>query len=133
MSLREKHCLKMEVRDYECDMQALVNNSVYLNYFEHARHLFLKEMGVDFAYFTEQKIFLVVTSLEIKYKKSLKSGDEFFVASDFERVSPLRFKFIQKIYDFKKEEIMAEAFIFGTAVNEEGRPCLSEDLDFKMR
>ncbi|NLI24182.1 MAG: acyl-CoA thioesterase, partial [Bacteroidales bacterium] len=28
--------LEMEVRDYECDIQGIVNNAVYMNYLEHA-------------------------------------------------------------------------------------------------
>jgi len=32
--------LEMRVRDYECDLQGVVNNAVYQNYLEHARHAF---------------------------------------------------------------------------------------------
>jgi acyl-CoA thioester hydrolase len=35
---------KMEVRDYECDIEGIVNNANYLHYMEHTRHLFLKEL-----------------------------------------------------------------------------------------
>ena len=38
--------LSLAVRDYECDYEGLVNNAVYLNYLEHARHEFLKQSGV---------------------------------------------------------------------------------------
>ena len=40
---------KMEVRDYECDIEGIVNNANYLHYMEHTRHLFLKECGLSFA------------------------------------------------------------------------------------
>ena len=30
---------EMEVRDYECDIQGIVNNANYLHYTEHTRHL----------------------------------------------------------------------------------------------
>ena len=33
---------RMEVRDYECDIEGIVNNANYLHYLEHTRHLFLK-------------------------------------------------------------------------------------------
>ena len=40
---------RMEVRDYECDIEGIVNNANYLHYAEHTRHLFLKSLGVSFA------------------------------------------------------------------------------------
>lgn len=46
----------MEVRDYECDLADGVNNSVYMNYLEHARHMLLKQGGIDFAALARQKI-----------------------------------------------------------------------------
>ena len=33
--------LKMAVRDYECDLQGIVNNANYQHYTEHTRHMFL--------------------------------------------------------------------------------------------
>ena len=33
--------LAFSVRDYECDLQGIVNNAVYQNYYEHPRHQLL--------------------------------------------------------------------------------------------
>ena len=41
--------MKMSVRDYECDLQGIVNNANYLHYIEHTRHEFLKHAGANFA------------------------------------------------------------------------------------
>ena len=41
--------LKMKVRDYECDLQGIVNNANYQHYLEHTRHEFLTSTGVSFA------------------------------------------------------------------------------------
>ena len=38
--------LEMKVRDYECDLQGVVNNANYQHYMEHARHEFLFEVPV---------------------------------------------------------------------------------------
>ena len=40
---------EMEVRDYECDIEGIVNNANYLHYFEHTRHRFLKYAGLSFS------------------------------------------------------------------------------------
>lgn len=39
--------LEFDVRDYECHMEGIVNDAVYLNYLEHVRHVFLKPSGID--------------------------------------------------------------------------------------
>ena len=40
---------RMEVRDYECDIEGIVNNANYLHYTEHTRHRFRRALGVSFA------------------------------------------------------------------------------------
>lgn len=39
--------LKMKVRDYECDLQGIVNNANYQHYIEHTRHEFLSSAGIS--------------------------------------------------------------------------------------
>ena len=41
--------LAFKVRDYECDLQGIVNNANYQHYTEHTRHEFLNAHGVSFA------------------------------------------------------------------------------------
>lgn len=48
--------LDFEVRDYECDMEGIVNNAVYMNYLEHARHAFLKHKDLNFTTLTQKGI-----------------------------------------------------------------------------
>ena len=51
---------RMEVRDYECDIEGIVNNANYLHYTEHTRHLFLKHCGLSFAEMHEKGVDAVV-------------------------------------------------------------------------
>ena len=57
-----KYCFetRMEVRDYECDIEGIVNNANYLHYTEHTRHLFLKACGLSFAEMHEKGVDAVV-------------------------------------------------------------------------
>lgn len=122
-----------KVRDYECDLQGIVNNSVYFNYLEHARHEFLHANGVDFAQLTRDKINLVVMRSEMDYKQSLMPGDEFYVAVEPERISRLKFGFRQTVVRKHDEKVMLKALVIGTAVNERGRPFLPEQVNLLFK
>jgi acyl-CoA thioester hydrolase len=122
------HSLVFTVRDYECDLQGVVNNAVYLNYLEHARHEFLKSHGVDFAVVTRQGIHLVVVRAELDYKASLTPSDEFSVTTRFEREGKLKIVFFQEIIRHSEQALMLTAKITATAINEAGRPFVPEDI-----
>jgi len=118
----------MKVRDYECDIQGVVNNSVYQQYLEHARHEFLLDAGINFAELAKQSINLVVVRVELDYKQALRPGDAFWVGTRIERHSKIRFDFVQGIYREGDNTLMLEGRVRGAAVNERGRPFLPESL-----
>ena len=120
--------LAMKVRDYECDIQGVVNNSVYMNYLEHVRHEFLHFKGLDFAELAKKQINLMVVSAELQYKSSLRSGDEFWVGLNFSAASKVRFQFLQDIYRSSDDKRMLTAVVTGTSVNERGRPYLPDEI-----
>jgi acyl-CoA thioester hydrolase len=121
--------LNFEVRDYECDLQGIVNNAVYQHYLEHTRHVFLKQNGVDFTSLAESGINLVVIRAEIDYLYPLRSGDNFFVGLDLERVSRLRYGFLQDIYRLPDNKPILKAKVIGTSLNKNGRPYLPNELE----
>ncbi|MEX0772345.1 MAG: thioesterase family protein [Balneolales bacterium] len=90
--------LEFSVRDYELDVQGVVNNAVYQNYLEHTRHEFLKHIGLDFVKLHEQGTDAVVHKIELEYKQPLVDGDRFVVRVLAEQVGSLRFVFWQDIY-----------------------------------
>ncbi|MDT8399399.1 MAG: thioesterase family protein [Pseudomonadales bacterium] len=121
--------LSMAVRDYECDLQGVVNNAVYQNYLEHARHEFLKAHGIHFADLARQGINLVVVRAELDYRGSLVSGDCFRVSTALRRDSRLKFVFSQEIRHDNSGRIAVAALITGVAVNARGRPFLLPEID----
>ena len=121
--------LDFEVRDYECDLEGIVNNAVYLNYLEHTRHAFLKHKGFDFAALTEKGIHLVVIRIEADYLFPLRSGDEFYVTANVERISKLRFGFSQDIFRLPDNKPILKGKVIGTSLNANGQPRYYEELE----
>ena len=66
---------RLEVRDYECDIEGIVNNANYLHYIEHTRHLFLKSLGVSFADMHAKGADAVVVRMNLQYKVPLRCDD----------------------------------------------------------
>ena len=120
--------MEMKVRDYECDMQGLVNNAVYQNYLEWARHEFLLSRGLSFADLTARGVIIVVTRAELDYRQSLRSGDSFVVTVRAIQASRIRMEFQQEICRQPNGELMLEAKITAAAVNESNRPYFPEEL-----
>jgi acyl-CoA thioester hydrolase len=67
----------MQVRDYECDIEGIVNNANYLHYCEHTRHLFLQACGLSFAEMHQTGVDAVVARMNLQYKTPLRPDDEF--------------------------------------------------------
>jgi acyl-CoA thioester hydrolase len=125
---RDYDCeIEFEVRDSECDLQGVVNNAVYQNYFEHARHQYLISHGLDFARLHDDGCDLVVTRAEIDYLDSLRPGDRFVVCSTAGKQSPLRFLFEQEIFRLPGDERITRARFIGTGIID-GRPGLPAEL-----
>lgn len=91
------HEITLKVRDYECDMQGIVNNANYQHYMEHARHEFLLSAGVGFTDLRAKGIECVVRAIAIEYRTSLRSKDEAVCRLYLRREGP-KFVFYQDIY-----------------------------------
>lgn len=89
--------LEMQVRDYECDLQGIVNNANYQHYIEHTRHEFLRSEGISFADLHARGIDAVVARLNMAFKTPLRSGDR-FVSRLAVRKEGIKYVFLQDIF-----------------------------------
>lgn len=120
--------LEMKVRDYECDIQGIVNNAVYQNYLEHSRHEFLNAVGLNFAQLHNDGIDAVVIRVEMDYKQPLKPGDTFVVAITMHKEGRLRFVFDQNIIRKSDGKIAIVAKVTGV-LTKNGRPIAPDIID----
>jgi len=127
--MNEVFTLDFKVRDYECDLQGVVNNANYQHYLEHTRHEYLQFIGLDFAQLAEEGTLLVVKRIELDYHFPLRSRDHFLVDCQLERISPLRFGFNQNIYRMPDRKLVVSAKVVGTSINRQGRPFLPPAID----
>lgn len=117
----DKFSIELSVRDYELDVQGIVNNSVYQNYLEHARHEFLHHYGIDFVEFAQNNILLVVKSIEMNFKLSLVSRDQFKIEVSAEKEGNLKIVFHQDIIRLSDNKTILSAKVTGVAIKN-GRP-----------
>lgn len=96
--------LEMKVRDYECDIQGVVNNANYQHYMEHARHEFLESLGVSFSGLHAKGIDLMVSKVTIEYKRPLRGSDRFAVRINTVRKGA-KLIMLQDIYNLADETL----------------------------
>lgn len=100
--------IEMKVRDYECDIQGIVNNSVYQNYLEHARHEYLHHNNVSFADMHSRGMDAVVARIDMAFKTPLKPGDDFVVKINVQKEG-VKYVFHQAIYRKADEKLCLKA------------------------
>lgn len=122
-----KFNIELSVRDYELDVQGIVNNSVYQNYLEHARHEFLHHHGIDFVEFAQNNVLLVVKSIEMNFKNSLVSRDKFKIEVSAEKEGNLKVVFHQEIIRISDNKVILSAKVTGVAIKN-GRPVAPDTI-----
>lgn len=89
--------LEMETRDYECDIQGIVNNANYQHYLEATRHKWLQQQGQSFRQWHEEGLDVVVNEITLHYKTPLHGQEAFLSCLNLKR-DGVRFIFEQDIY-----------------------------------
>ena len=100
--------LPMAVRDYECDVEGIVNNANYLHYMEHTRHQFLLTEGVSFIDLHHRGIDCVVARITVNYKTPLRSDEQFISCLNIEKEG-VKYVFHQFIYRLPDHQLCMKA------------------------
>lgn len=118
---------EMKVRDYECDLQGIVNNANYQHYMEHSRHEFLETLGVNFGKLHDDGIDAMVAKITIEYKIPLRSGDRFVVGINIQRQGA-KIVFFQDIYRLSDGKLCTKGTVESICV-ENGRLTRGDIFD----
>ena len=97
--------LEMKVRDYECDIQGVVNNANYQHYLEYARHEFLEYIGGSFSQMHDEGFDMMVSKITLEYKRPLRGGDRFVVCINAQRKGA-KLVFMQDIYNLADDALV---------------------------
>ena len=116
-----------KVRDYECDLQGVVNNSNYQHYMEHARHEFLESVGENFGAMHERGMDAFVSSVQIQFKHSLRSGDRYIPCLNVYKKG-VKLVFEQDIYR-EKDGVLATRGVVESVLVENGKLTRGEYFD----
>lgn len=119
--------LPFKVRDYECDLQGVVNNSNYQRYMEHTRHEYLESLGENFGEMHEKGVDAFVSRVDIQFKNSLRSGDHFISCLNMKKEGP-KLVFYQHIYR-EPDKLLAAIGRVETVVVENGKLTRGEYFD----
>ena len=118
---------RMEVRDYECDLQGIVNNANYLHYLEHTRHLFMQAIGTSFSALHQAGTDTVVARINLQYKSSLRPGDAFISRLGVKKEG-IKYVFMQSIVREEDQKVCVKGTVEAVALVH-GRLGESPELD----
>ncbi len=108
------------VRSYELDQYGHVNNAVYLNYLEYARHQFLYDSGFNYDAYLEAGNGLYVSHIDIRYLKPAYMNDRLNIATECISLGKVKGRVFQRILN--GDTVLVEATVDFAMVNSAGRP-----------
>ena len=119
--------LDFKVRDYECDLQGIVNNANYQHFYEHTRHEFLLENNISFADMHQRGIDFVVARVEMAFKMPLRSGDSFRCELTLTQ-DGVKYTFRQRILRLPDMKV-CNTGKFDCVVLDQGKLCQNDELN----
>jgi acyl-CoA thioester hydrolase len=115
------------VRYVECDPMGVVHHSSYLPWMEMGRTELLRSVGESYAELEKAGVFLVVTKVEVKYRRPLKYDDLVEIRTKVDKASKIKLHHSYEIVLVDRggetsEPVCAVATTELACVGDDGRP-----------
>jgi acyl-CoA thioester hydrolase len=117
----------IRVRYAETDRMGLLHHANYLVYFEQARTELLRSLGLTYRDLEDQGFLLVLTKIEVRYKRPARYDDVLTIRTMVERTTAVR---IDHRYEVCHDGVLlADGASTLACIDREGRPqALPEKL-----
>ena len=116
-----EHRCTLKVRSYECDSYGHVNNAVYLNYLEFARHEYLKHIALSLDELRNAGFAMLVAEIRIRYRIPALTDQTLHIVTTPVKRSRLSGVLEQTI--LRDAQTVAHAEVKWVCVDKEGRPA----------
>ncbi|MFE7645288.1 acyl-CoA thioesterase [Streptomyces phaeoluteigriseus] len=126
--MSEPFSVRVTVRGYETDVQGHLNQSVYINYAEHARWSLLQAAGITQAGLIGRGVGPVALETTIRYRRELLAGDEVDVTCAFEWGGGKTFR-IEQIIRRTDGTVAAELSAVGGLLDLQARRMVADPQD----
>jgi acyl-CoA thioester hydrolase len=118
---------QLRVRYVECDPMGVVHHSSYLPWMEMGRTELLRSVGESYAAMEAEGVFLVVTKVEVKYRRPMKYDDLVEIRTTVEKASKIKLHHSYEIVLVERggemsEQVCAVASTELACVGADGRP-----------
>jgi len=118
--------IPIRVRYFETDAMGVVHHAFYLTYFEEARVEALRRLGASYKTMEEEGFFLVITRVELNYKRPAYFEDQLSVRMRIERMTTVRIDHAYQI--MRNGEVLVEGKTTPACVDRDGKPRPLPDL-----
>src|SRR5438132_702791 len=119
--------ITIRVRYAETDRMGLLHHANYLVYFEQARTELLRQQGFTYKDLEDQGFLLVLTKVEVRYKKPIHYDDQVTVRTIVERTTSVRIDHRYEVH--RGKDLVAEGSSTLACIDRSGRPqMLPESL-----
>ena len=112
--------IQIRVRYAETDRMGLLHHANYLVYFEQARTDLLRSIGSNYRDLEDKGFYLVVSKLEVKYRRPVHYDDLVTIRTTVTRTTPVRLEHRYEVFN-PAGELCCEGASTLACVDGEGR------------